>query len=785
MTAATGHGAGRWLFGLLLLLFGATAAPAQFTGGPQQPTDKVVADVVPRGNRYVPSEQIRNNVKTRAGQPYNPATVQEDVNRLLALRSFSNVLVRFDMTPADQVIVYFDVTEYPTTIREIVYDGAKHLKDDELNTITGLRRGVPLNPIANNLAKQAILRRYQDMGRLYASVDLAEGNNPGDSRVVFRITEGPEVHVTSVDFVGHSFVSGERLRQQINVSRSPLGLGLLGGTYNPAMIEIDRSKLEEYYRTYGFQDVRVSYETIFSADNRNVSIVFHINEGTRYRVKQVQITGNQTISEERIFSVTKLAAGNLYDQTVVQADLKYIQALYGYASRQVAPREQVFAAGPGEVTVVYEIQERPPATVGQIHIVGNDVTKERVIRRQIPLYPGQPLTYPDLKLAEANLARLNIFEANAETGVRPTVSILDPDSDNPVKDILVQVQEAPTGSLLLGVGVNSDAGLTGSIVLNERNFDLFRPPTSFDELLAGRAWRGAGQEFRLEAVPGTQIQRYTASFREPSLFDSAYSFGMSGYYFQRSYNEYLENRTGARFTIGRKLGPLWSATASLRVEEVNVNNVPYFAPPDIANFAGNSFLVGGKFGLTRDARDSYLRPTEGSMLDLSYEQVSGDYTFPIFSGEFSKFWTLWQRPDGSGRQVLAYHTQAAFTTHEAPVFERFYAGGFRSMRGFEFRGVGPFTFGLNEGGEFMWLNSVEYQIPLVASDKLYAVGFIDSGTVERTIEIKDYRVTAGLGLRIVVPMLGPVPIALDFGVPIVKGPDDRKQLFSFWLGFFN
>src|SRR5207248_4966214 len=125
-----------------------------------------------------------------------------------------------------------------------------------------------------------------------------------------------------------------------------------------------------------------------------------------------------------------------------------------------------------------------------------------------------------------------------------------PDSD--LKDVLINVEEDNTGSLLFGLGVNSDTGLTGSIVLNERNFDLFRPPTSFEDLLTGNAFRGGGQEFRAEAVPGTQLQRYTVSWREPFLFDSPYSLGVSGYYYDRIFNEYRESRLGTRLTIGRK-----------------------------------------------------------------------------------------------------------------------------------------------------------------------------------------------------------------------------------------
>jgi outer membrane protein assembly factor BamA len=510
-----------------------------------------------------------------------------------------------------------------------------------------------------------------------------------------------------------------------------------------------------------------------------------VSEGPQYRVSGVQIAGAKQFAQERVEGVTKLKAGDKYDKNVVQADLRNIKNLYGNSGRMVTPREEVYQTGPGEIAVQYTVQERQPWTVGQVLVVGNEVTRENIIRRQVPLFPGQCLTIPDLQVAEGNLARLGIFEANPDTGMRPTVSVLDPDSDNPVKDILVQVQEAPTGSFLLGVGVNSDAGLSGSIVLNERNFDITRVPTSFDEMLSGRAFRGAGQEFRLEAVPGTQFQRYTASFREPSLFDSPYSLGTSGYFYTRAYNEYNEQRLGGRVVVGRKLGPLWSANAAVRVEDVDIFDVPFYYPFDITRFQGSNFLVGTRFSVTRDSRDSYLRPTEGSQVELGYEQVWGSFTYPLFTAEASKYFTTYQRPDGSGRHVLAVRTQAMFGGEDTPIYDRFYAGGFRSLRGFAFRGVGPFEQGLNVGGTFAWLNSMEYQVPVVASDKVYLVGFVDSGTVERKVEINDYRVAAGVGVRIQVPMFGPVPIALDFGFPINRGPEDRKQVFSFWLGFFN
>ena len=401
------------------------------------------------------------------------------------------------------------------------------------------------------------------------------------------------------------------------------------------------------------------------------------------------------------------------------------------------------------------------------------------------IYPGQILEWPNLKQAELNLARLNIFEMNQELGIRPTVNVLDPEGDAIYKDVLVSVQEARTGSLLFGIGVNSDAGLTGSIVLNERNFDILRPPTSLDDLLSGRAWRGAGQEFRIEAVPGTQVQRYVATFREPYLFDSPYSLTSSVYFYDRIYNEDVEQRLGTRITIGRQLNRNWAVSGGLRVENVGIHNIAFFAPQDYQSVEGDNFLVGFRGDVTYDSRDSYLRPTEGMKINGGFEQILGDFTFPIFTIEGNKYFTTWQRADGSGRHVLAARSMLGIAGSHAPVFERFYAGGFSSMRGFEFRGVGPDINSFKVGGDFIWLNSLEYQIPVRANDQLYFVCFLDTGTVERTININDYRVAAGVGMRITIPMMGPVPIALDFGIPIVKAPEDRKQLFSFWVGFFG
>jgi outer membrane protein assembly complex protein YaeT len=780
-----------------LLLFGAVCL-AQTPTAP--PAKLMVADVLPDGNRSVPTQKIMSIIKTRPGSEFSQETVNDDVRELYKTRLFANVRADIRRTPDGRVTVYFLLAELPSAVQEIIYDGAKHMKPDELEKTTGLRKGMPLNPVANSLAATALVKAYHEEGRMWAGVELVEGDKAGDTRVVFKITEGPIVRISSIEITGNTFVHAARLHTQLVESRALLGC--IGGKFNPAAADADVAKLEEYYRTFGFHDVRVSRELkLDEANQGSVKLIFHIHEGVRYRVGQVDVVNNKYYDREKLLTLTSLHSGDWYNDANAKGDVEGIKILYGYEGRNADVIKRL-TYKPGEVDVRYDIEERPIARVGQVNVIGNDVTKMNVILRQVPLYPGQILTYPNLRAAERNLAKLSIFEADAQTGTRPTVNVIDDDPNNPYKDILIQVKETHTGSLMFGVGVNSDAGLTGSIVLNERNFDILRPPTSLEDFLSGKAWRGAGQEFRIEAVPGTQLQRYTVSFREPYLFDSLFSFGVSGYYYQRQYNEYFEERLGARFTLGRQLAPHWSASAGIRVERVGVLNIPdnlaaeytalgipyntlFGAPPEITNDEGEHFIIGFRAGVTYDTRDSYLRATSGWLVDLAFEEVTGDYTFPVFSAEVNKYWTIYQRADNSGRHVLAARSALSITTSEAPVFERFYAGGFRSMRGFEFRGVGPDVNGFKVGGDFMWLNSLEYQVPILANDQLYGVAFLDSGTVEARPDLNNYRVSAGVGLRVVVPMLGPVPIALDFGFPIVKASTDNTQVFSFWVGFFH
>ncbi len=762
-------------------------APASYQAWAQGAGKETVADVIVVGNRNIPTEKIMRYIKTRPGAEYLQGTLQADVSRLAETRMFRTVQVRDSRLGDGRVQVFFEVQEYPSLITEIIFKNAGHISDKDLEGMVRLRKGTPLDPTTNRNACFEIQDYLKKKGRYFASVVLEEGDKATDSRVIFNVTEGPIVRIRDIRFEGHHELAGDsRLRTQMDSERA--FLRSMGGKLNPAMVDGDVLKLEEYFKDHGYINIRVAREYIFDpTDISIVDIVFHIIDGQRYRIKSLDVVGNKVIESDKVNKVIMTKTGDYYDGAKVGTDARYIQELYGWGGYSTVVEKNVYTdpVDPNVVRVQFEIKERPPAKVAQVIIVGNEVTQDRVIRRVVGLYPGQILQYPELKIAEKNLAKLNIFKTDGETGVHPSLSVLDENSEKEYKDILVQVQETQTGSLMFGAGFNSDSGIVGSIVLNERNFDLFRPPTSMADIWEGKAFRGAGQELRIEAVPGTQLQRYSATIREPFLFDQPYSLTVGAYYNQRLYNEDTETREGGRVSIGHMLNREWTVTSGLRIENVNISNLQTWDPVDYTSVQGNNFVVGPNVGVTWDTRDSFLRPTEGGLASASFEQVFGSFTFPIVNLQASRYFTTFERADGSGKQVISVRSQVAWAGSNAPVFERFYAGGFQTIRGFAFRGVGPVVNGAEVGGDFMFLNSIEYQIPIRANDQLYAVAFVDSGTVESDVSIRNYRVSAGVGLRIVVPMLGPVPIALDFGFPIIKAADDQTQIFSFWVGLFR
>jgi outer membrane protein insertion porin family len=404
-----------------------------------------------------------------------------------------------------------------------------------------------------------------------------------------------------------------------------------------------------------------------------------------------------------------------------------------------------------------------------------------------------PVTYPSPASAPADPA-WNTWGTAAPPSqpawpLDPSITLPQPSAPTyapRIRDVPIDVYvtEGQTGRFMLGGSVNSDLGVMGNITIEERNFDLFGFPRRPGDLFNG-AFRGGGQNFRLELVPGNQVQRYTVNWTQPNLFGySPFSLAVGGFLFSRFYRDWNEERLGGRVMLGYEVSPDLSLSTEIRAEDVDISDPRVAGVPQLERVLGSSDLYTGRVSLIHSTRDSPFLPTEGHYLELIYDQGFGEFDFPRGQVNFSRYFLIRQRPDTTGRQTLTSNWRLGFSGADTPIFENFFAGGFSTMRGFRFRGASPVESDVQVGGRFQFLGSLEYMFPLTADDMIRMVTFIDYGTIEQDIEFdwKNFRAAPGLGLRIAVPAMGPAPLAFDFAFPVLDAAGDQRQVFSFSMG---
>ncbi|HIA19830.1 MAG TPA: outer membrane protein assembly factor [Planctomycetaceae bacterium] len=389
---------------------------------------------------------------------------------------------------------------------------------------------------------------------------------------------------------------------------------------------------------------------------------------------------------------------------------------------------------------------------------------------------------------EIRLAQATAPVVDEVTGqLDPPGVIEDPINTVPLD---VELNDTTTGRFMFGIGVNSDAGLTGQIMVNERNFNYRDIPLSLRDLTNGRDFRDGGQGLRIEAIPGNLLQRYMFMFTDPyfipdpTMSGHDISLNISGFYYDRRYYDWYEQRLGGRAAFGYRITDDLSLSLGLRAENVTIHNPRVLGIPQLDEVLGDNELYSGQLTLSHDTRDVPFLPTEGHFIELAFSQAFGTFSYPRAEVDLRRHFLLKERADGSGRQTLSVIMQAGFSGSDTPIYERFFAGGFSTIRGFDFRGASPVNGNVVVGGDFKFITSIEYMFPVTADDMLKGVAFCDLGTVEEDIAMhsESFRVSPGFGLRIAVPMLGPAPLALDFAVPINYASTDQIQHFSFFLG---
>jgi len=753
--------------------------PPPETPSQESPQGRIIRAVDIEGLRTVAEAFVRARLRTRTGSTYDESEVRADLRRLIESNRFTAADATYRVTDDGQVVVIFRVQE-KAVLSQVLFEGNDHVSTKDLLGASGLAAGSPADLFTLRQAIEKIQGHYRENGYYYVQVSLDEERLQTEGIALFRIVEGPRVKTRKIEFEGNASFPASRL---VGTLETKTYIWIFRkGAYDPEVVARDETNLATFYRDQGFLDVRVSHRLEFAPNREDLTLVFLIDEGQQYFIRELVFEGNTVLTDADLLGMMRLAVGSPLLQEFVKADTKTIREAYGsrgyiYADASAAP---TFLAEPASVRLTISIREGPLIHVGDVIIRGNDQTQDRVIRRQVTLYPGEIYDSTKQEPIRNRLYETQLFE---------DVEVRDAGGEGDTRNVLVRVSEANTTNFIVGAGISSNSGLLGNITLENRNFDIGKPPKSAGELFRGRAFKGAGQIFRLELEPGTEMTRFRISFREPYLFEKPISLGTSAYIFQRDRDGYEEQRMGGTLSLGKRLesGLLkgWSIEGAGRWENVDINDVDWDDARDIREAKGSHYLSTAKFSLMRDRTDSVWFPTTGDRFLASIEQAGvfgGEYTFNKVTAGYNWYRTL--RTDVFDRRtVWGNRVDGGYIFGDVPVFERFYAGGIGSLRGFEYRGVSPRQ-GIHDqpiGGSFLLLAGTEVSFPVFGKD-VRGVIFSDMGTVEEDFTITGWRMSVGFGMRFVLRIFGPVPMSFDFGFPVSKKGGDETQVFSFSLG---
>jgi outer membrane protein insertion porin family len=643
------------------------------------------------------------------------------------------------------------------------------------------------------MGRMALEDLYRRKGYYFAKITLDARQLEDSQRAVYTIVEGPRLRVKSIDFQfeGDRSYKSRKLRQQIKTSRA---LWIFSrGKLDAQQLNRDVDALRTFYRDQGYLDVQVARELAFNPNKTEATVTFIIDEGPRYRVGEIRIEGNTVFAPAELIGQLKMTSGRHFTALEQRRDVATLETAYGqigYLDATVRPK-MIFTAPdappPADVDaaddapaawliLVYNIVEGEQFRLGNVTIRGNTVTKDRVVRRQLVIFPGQWFSTAAKDKSEQRLRESQLFEA---------AEITPYGDEEDVRHALVTITDGRTTQLVVGGGYSTNSGVLGNISFTQRNFSWTQWPTSWYDLIHGRGFRGDGQSLQIQLEPGTEVFRSRIDWREPYLFDRPISLGAGAYIYERQRESYDETSAGGQVSLGRLFKNRWYGEVALEPETRNIENPDNDAPSEVQADLGSSFMVSVTGTLIRDRTDSRWQPSDGSRLTLQAQQYTGGYSFTRLGAGYTRYWTTYV--DALDRKhILAARAQSDFIFGDAPVYLRLYGGGLGGVRGFQFRGISPRSKDADSddpiGGDFKAYLGAEYSFPL-AGESLRGVAFLDSGTVEDTVTIATWRASVGVGIRLLIPYMGPVPMSLDFAWPLKREDEDRPQTVSFTVGW--
>ncbi|MBS1262458.1 MAG: Outer membrane protein assembly factor BamA [Calditrichaeota bacterium] len=733
------------------------------------------------GERLADPGLILANSGLVVGKEITGEDIQRAIRRIWRLGLFKDVEILLEREVPGGGFFVIKVEEFPR-IAQIEISGNRKIKDDEALELLDLYRGQVMRPAKLQAARRNLLDEYKEKGYLLATVEIEaeDTDDPLRKKIRFVIDEGRKVRIEEINFVGNEAFEDKTLRKQFEETEQR-GWFILSwfttGDFDRSEYEDDLDRLVSFYRNQGYRDAEVVSDSIsYTRDLSRMILTIRVREGIQYYFGDVEFAGNKIFTENQLLDRLAFRPGDVYSEEKLQLTTgERLGNLYydrGYIYSSIEPL--LVPAAKDTLDVTFQIHEGNQFTVRKIHILGNTKTKDKVIRREMVLFPGETFDVSLLRRSVRELTILNYF-ANVTPDVQPV-------SDSEV-DLYVEVEEKPTDQANVSAGYSERDGVIGAIGFAMPNF------------------LGNGQRFSLDWNFGRIYRSFSISFTEPWMFNTPTLGGISFFDLRRggSFYGFDEHVSGASFRLGRRFRWPDDYTRGdwiYRIDRAEYDNFT-------RSFRENNprALEEGRIRwsssltqiFTRDSRDNPEFPTRGSVFSYSTEltgrflggddeflkhRVSGEWYTPLY-----------------GKLTLYSHTLFGVLyelgdARDVPYIDYFFMGGSgisfgESLRGYEEGDVGPQAGGYPIGGQSMFKQTMEIRLPVIPNPTVFVLGFAEAGNTWASrgqTNLNDLRRSVGLGVRLYMPFIGLIGLDYGYGFDYV-GDQGRRE--GRWVPHFQ
>ncbi len=767
----------RYLSGLALLfqaVFCISATAAQnldpFWG-------KTVESIEVQGLKRIEKDAVLGKLSSKIKNPLQSEFIKRDVQAIFGMGYFDDIEVLADQGSAPQSIKLAFALKERAAVSKLEFEGNERVTTSDLKDVIKVKQWaiLDLNQVKADVA--LIQKHYEEKGFYLAKVSYeVKPGKPGEVELTYKINDYEKVQIKKITFLNNRVFSDRQLKSVFQETREGGFFSFVSGSGNfkDTSFKQDLQRLTYWYLDHGYVKFRYENPVVTVSDDKKwLYLSIYVDEGEQYTMGTTDFGGDLLFTKDELAQELTLNTEDTFSISARNADILKLTEKYqdlGYAFVNVVPK-MTMHDGPKTVDIEYDFEKGSLAYFGEITVVGNTKTHDKVIRRELKIHEGELYSGSRLRQSRENVERLGYFAPGEVIFNSQT-----PKGRLDIVNIEITVKERSTGTITLGAGYGSIQKFFFTTQISEIN--LF----------------GKGQTISLTAQysANQQSKSFNLGFTDPYAFDTRWSAGFDLYSITLPIpNKYLTRKLGFDIRLGHPLAEYIYGFITYKNESLHISEIA--AGVDNASVeADRGVLSSVEFSAVRDLRNNRFETTSGNYQRAATEfaGLSGDKKFVKWSLN-NRFYTK-----VVGDLVFKNSTETGrimpLAGRPVPPSEKFYLGGPNNMKGYDLFLLGPtrrilidnqgFTALEPLGGTFQAFSLFELEFPLIREAGIKFVTFFDAGNSWESVPGLNelvIRTDVGLGLRWFSPI---GPLRFEWGFPLARKPDESNTVFNFFIG---